>query len=521
MTLDPRCRHATVSRLIPTLLLAVLCLAGTGSAQDLTALDRYFAAAQQAWPVPGMAVAIVKDGEVVLAEGYGVLGVDDATPVDENTLFAIASNSKAFTAAALAVLVDEGRLRWDDRVVDYLPYLRLYDDFVTANIRVDDLLSHRSGYGTYSGDLLWYLTEYDAEEVLRRMRYLPPAGEFRASYNYSNLMFIAAGEVIRAVTGQSWAEFIQERFFTPLGMRRTVTSTADLDGVVNVAQPHGLVDGETEAFAWRSWDAMGAAGGVISSVADMSRWLQLQLGRGVIGADTLFRPARSQDMWTPYNSFRISASSEERWPSVHFRGYGLGWSLMDYRARKVVSHGGAYDGMYSRVLLVPEENLGVVILTNSMTWISTALGYRVLDEFLGGGSRDWSADYLPRFLASREAFEAAQDRAEANRVDGTTPSLPLEGYAGTYGGPLYGDASVSLEDGGLVVRFHPAKELVGDLRHLHHDTFVVEWRNRFPWFGKGTVLFELNADGGVAEMKVDVPNEDFWFTELEFLRRND
>lgn len=482
-------------------------------------LDRYISVAQQTWPVPGMAMAIVKDGEVVLARGYGVLSLDDPTPVDEHTLFAIASNSKAFTSAALAVLVDEGKLSWDDRVIEYLPYLQLYDEYVTADIRIHDLLSHRSGYGTYSGDLLWYLTDYSAEEVLRRIRYLAPTGDFRASYRYSNLMFIAAGEVIAAVSGQSWAEFVQQRILDPLAMSRTLTSASQLAGKDNVAQPHGLVNGRTEQFRWRSWDAAAAAAGIVSSVHDMTAWLQLQLDRGVVETDTVFSPERSREMWTPYNSFRVSSGSESRWPSVHFRGYGLGWSLMDYRGRKVASHGGAFDGMYSRVALVPEENLGIVILTNSMTWISTALTYQILDAYLGGDGFDWSVDYLPRFAEYRAEFESRQRRAEENRVVGTAPSVPLQDYAGTYGGDLYGDATVTVADGHLVVQFQPAAELVGDLRHLHHDTFIVEWRNRFPWFGRGTVQFILDAAGQPVEMKVDVPNDDFWFNELEFVRR--
>lgn len=501
--------------------LFLLAWAVPAAAQDpvVERLDRYISVAQETWPVPGMAVAIVKDGEVVLARGYGVLSIDDPTPVDEHTLFAIASNSKAFTSAALAILVDEGKLSWDDRVVEYLSYLRLYDEYVTEDLRIRDLLSHRSGLGTFSGDLLWYLTDYSAEEVLRRARYLEPAGGFRASYGYSNLMFIAAGEVVATVSGLSWAEFIRTRFLDPLSMSRTVLSTSRLGALDNVAQPHGLVDGETERFPWRGWDAMAAAGGIISSVHDMIAWLQLQLDRGVVGTDTIFQPARSREMWTPHTVFTVSEGSESRWPSTHFRGYGLGWSVMDYHGRKVATHGGGYDGMFSRVALVPEENLGIVILTNSMTWISPALTYQILDAYLGGDGFDWSADYLPRFQEYRAEFEARQRHAEENRIAGTAASVPLEAYAGTYGGDLYGDATVAVEDGHLVVQFQPAAELVGDLRHLHHDTFIVEWRNRFPWFGPGTVQFILDVAGQPVEMKVDVPNDDFWFNELEFVRR--
>jgi CubicO group peptidase (beta-lactamase class C family) len=482
-------------------------------------LDAYIAEAREAWDVPGLAVAVVHDGKVVLAEGYGVRRLGDPEPVDEHTLFAIASNSKAFTAAALAILVDEGGLSWDDRVQDHLPWFQVYDPWVSHEMRIRDLLSHRSGLGTFSGDLLWYGTPYSAEEVIRRARHVPQAGPFRASYGYSNLMFIAAGLVIEEVSGQRWAEFIQDRFLTPLGMQRTVTSVEDLARTGNVAQPHGDRGGALRPFAWYNWDAMAAAGGIISSVSDMSRWLQLQLNLGSLEGRTYFTPDRSSDMWTVHNPFRVRAPSAETPASTHFRGYGLGWSLMDYRGRLVTSHGGGYDGMFSRVVLVPEEGLGIVVLTNSMTGISGAVTNRVMDAFLGGEERDWSAEGLEAAGRSTSPEERGWRTWEESRVEGTSPGLPLEGYVGRYGGPMYGDATVALEDGGLVLRLLPNADLVGDLTHWHHDTFRVTWRTDFSWFGDGLAQFVLDKDGQVEEILLDVPNGDFWFTELELTRR--
>jgi len=486
---------------------------------DLAALDTYFAAAHEAWPVPGFSVAIVKDGAIVFEKGYGVREMAAADAVDEHTLYAIASNSKAFTAAALATQVDEGRLSWDDRVIDHLPWFELYDQYVTQEIRIRDLLSHRSGMGTYSGDLLWYGTPYSAEEVVRRARYLSPEYPFRAGYGYTNLMFIAAGEVLRAVSDSGWHDFVDERFFGPLGMERSVTSVNDLAARDNVATPHKNEHGEVIPLDWFNWDAMGAAGGIISSVHEMSQWMLAQLGGGEKDGVRLFSEEAQQQMWRVHNPRAVSSQYQSRYPTTHFRGYGLGWGLADYKGRKIVSHGGAYDGMYSSLMLVPEEELGVVVLTNSMTGVASALAYRVLDAYLGGDARDWSAEDLPGWIDSRRRFEERQDRIEAERVIGTSPSLALEGYAGTYGGDMYGDATVKLEGGRLVLRLLPNPDLTADLEHLHYDTFVVRWRETFAWFGKGTATFVLDASGNVEEMKLDVPNDDLWFQELEMTRR--
>ncbi len=489
-------------------------------APDLAALDAYFGSAGEAWPVPGFSVAIVKDGRVVFEKGYGVRDAARGGSVDEHTMYAIASNSKAFTAAALATQVDEGRLSWDDRVVDHLPWFELYDPYVSREMRIRDLLSHRAGLGTYSGDLLWYGTPYTAEDIVRRARHLPPAYPFRAGYGYTNLMFITAGEVVRAVSGNSWHDFVQERFFEPLGMDRTVTSVSDLATRDNVATPHKNDRGEVIPLDWFNWDAMGAAGGIISSVHDMAQWMLTQLGEGEKDGVRVFSEGAQQQMWRVHNPLAVSRGYKETFPSTHFRGYGLGWSLADYKGRKVVSHGGAYDGMYSRVMLVPEEELGVVVLTNSMTGLPGALAYRVLDQYLGGESPDWSARDLAGWKASRLRFEERQDLIEQQRVGGTSPSLDLEGYTGTYGGDLYGDATVSLEGGRLVLRLLPNPDLTADLEHLHFDTFVIHWRETFAWFGRGTASFVLDASGDVTEMKLDVPNDDLWFQELEMVRRH-
>jgi len=504
------------------LLLSTVPVDGLGAQDpDLARLDEKIIQAQREWPVPGLAVVIVKDGETVLLNGYGERELGGGEPVDEHTLFAIASNSKAFTSASLAMLVEDGKLSWDDPVRKHLPYFQLYNPYVSQEMRIRDLLSHRSGLGTYSGDLLWYGTSYTAEEVVRRTRFVPLAGAFRASYGYSNLMFIAAGEVVASVSGMSWADFVENRILRPLGMNRTVTSVTDLPQMENVATPHKNWTNRLAPIEWYNWDAMAAAGGIISSVSDMAKWFKLQLGHGEVDDLRLFSDASSWEMWSVHTPRAVSSGSRSSTPSTHFRGYGLGWSLNDYLGRLIVSHGGGYDGMFSRVVLVPEENLGIAVFTNSMTSVTTAITNSILDAYLGGAEQDWSRSMLVNWRSARREFEARQDRFTEERVEGTSPSLSLGDYSGTYGGPMYGDATVGLEDGGLVLRLLPNPELVADLTHLHHDTFLIEWRNTFAWFGMGAATFLLDPYGRVTEVKLAVPNDDLWFHALELKRRPD
>ncbi len=485
---------------------------------DLKKLDAYFSKAQKEWEVPGMTIAIVKDDTIVFAKGYGVRELGKPEEVDEHTLFAIASNSKSFTSAALAQLVDEKKLSWNDPVQKYLPYFQLYNPYVSTEVRVRDLLSHRTGLGTYSGDLVWYGTPYSREEVVRRARFLKQEYPFRSGYGYSNIMFIAAGEVLHKAGGKPWEEVVRERFFEPLGMKNTVTSTNDLKNKTNVATPHGESQGKIVTFPWYNWDVMGAAGAIISSVTDMAQWLRVHINHGMYNGRQIFSERQSRFMWTPHNSFFLDSTSQARMPERNFSAYGLGWNLMDYRGRLVAGHSGGYDGMFSRMAAVPQERLGIVILTNSMTGITTPLVNKVLDVYLGGTERDWSSEALARDREGKQKAHEAREKEAQKRVAHTKPSFPLTAYTGTYGGPFYGDAEVKEENGTLVLRLLPNPEFVADLSHWHYDTFEIQWRKKFPWFGNGKVQFLMDVAGKVVEIKLDVPNEDFWFHELEFKR---
>jgi CubicO group peptidase (beta-lactamase class C family) len=515
-----RHRHARLA----LVLLLLLTFSSTTLAQTLEErlkeIDEYAAKAGQDWKVPGFAVAVVKDDKVVFVKGYGVRELGKPEPVDKDTLFAVASNTKAFTSAALATLVDEGKLRWDDPVTKYLPYFQLYDPYVTREMTVRDLLSHRSGLATFGGDLLWYETGYSREEIIRRVRFLKPAYGFRSRYGYQNIMFLAAGEIVPAVTGRSWDDYVREKFFAPLGMTRTVTTLKQLMSSQNVATPHNETEGKVRVVRYSNVDSAGGAAAINSTAAEMAEWVRLQLGRGTYQGKKIFSADRSREMWTPHTvAGGISEAAERFNPTVHFNLYGLGWGLSDYRGRKVVTHSGGLDGMTSRVALLPEENLGVVILTNSETPLQSFLYYKVFDVFTGAPARDWSADYMARAKAAREREEAEAKKVEEARIPGTKPSLQLSAYAGTYGGQMYGDAKVTEEQGRLVVRLVPSANYVGDLEHWHFDTFRIKWRDSVVYpYPRGWVTFQLDPQGKVSEMKIDVPNPDFDFKELEFKR---
>ena len=501
--------------------LLVCCLSQTLPAQqpDIAAIEAQIELARQQWKVPGLCVAIVKDGHVLLAKGFGVREINRPEPVDAETLFAIASNTKAFTAAAICMLEEDGRLHRSDRVQQHLPWLRLKDSWISAELRIDDLLCHRSGLGTFSGDLLWWGTPYSPEDVLRRTRYLPLKNRFRAEYGYSNLMFLAAGEVIRETSGQPWQQFIRSRILQPLNMERTALSVTELEKLGNVATPHKTADSGDLPIPWVNWDTMAAAGGVISSAGDMAKWLQLQLNRGELQqGQRLFSRASSHRMWSPHTVMPVSEAARERIPSTHFRSCGLGWMLADYRGRQTVGHGGGYDGMYSQVLMVPEEQLGVVVLTNSMTGIANALCMTLADHWLGGPTKDWLGEGLQNDRDGRKDFAERIAAAIKPKASGTQPSHALEDYAGEYRCPMYGDAEIAVENGKLVLWLAPNPDLVADLEHLHYDTFVIRWRKTFAWFAEGTIQFVPDAVGQFQELRLDVPNDDLWFDELQLKR---
>ena len=482
---------------------------------DFKKLDSYYAKALKDWSVPGMSIAIVKDGKIVFSKGYGVKELGKPEAPDENTLFAIASNSKAFTSATMATLVQEKKVNWNDKVKKFLPYFELYDPWVSSETTIRDILSHRVGLGTFSGDLLWYRSTLSAEQIIRKAKYLPKAYDFRSGYGYSNVMFITAGEIITKITGKSWGENVQERFLNPLGMTRTISSSKDLDKKGNYATPHALIDNIHKPIPWEDWGTVAATGGIISSVKDMSQWMIFNINNGIWKGDTILKPESRNMLWRTHNNFNVDLTAKEK--LLHFRGYGLGWDLVEYRGKFRVGHTGGYSGMLSGVTMIPDENLGIVVLTNGMKGIFGPLINYTVDAFLKAPEKDWSAEALT--MRAKFKDNRIEERKKA-RVLNTKPSLTLDQYAGEYVSDNYGKINVKKVGDKLKVYFEHTPDLTTTLEHWHYDTFEMKWDNAdmLAWFSFGTVKFTLDNNNKITGLAFDIPNDDFFFEELDVKR---
>jgi CubicO group peptidase (beta-lactamase class C family) len=490
------------------LLVAFLLLAVVAGAQSAPPdIDVWVARSMKAFEVPGVALAIVKDGRVVLAKGYGVRKLGEPAPVDADTLFGIASNSKAFTAAALAMLVDEGKVDWDDPVIKYLPAFRINDPFVSSQLTVRDLLCHRTGLGLGAGDLLfWPDTDLSRDQVVAAARGLRPTSSLRSKYAYNNLAFVVAGQLVPAVTGKSWDEFIRERIFTPLGMTSSSITSAGFKPGVNFAVPHSRgwrLEGELKPIAWTPDDTWAAAAGIKSSANDLTKWVIAQLDDGKLAdGRRLFSKRTHDEMWSPQTIVPI-----RDWPAAlastrpNFATYGLGWGLRDYRGHKVVSHGGALTGMVSIVFLVPDEKLGIAVLTNQEeTGAYSAIVYHVLDYYLHLSPTDWVA----AFRAARDESVVKDNETEkklmATRTAGTKPSLDLAKYSGEYQDDWYGKVVIEQQNGHLVLRMTHSPNMTADLQHWQYDTFKAMFRE--PTIPDALVDFDLKYDGTIGEMRM-------------------
>jgi CubicO group peptidase (beta-lactamase class C family) len=473
---------------------------------SLAGFDAYAEAALADWRTPGMAIAIVKDDKVVLARGYGIRRVGQHDPVDERTLFPIASVTKVFTATCLAQLVEQGRLTWSDPVVKHLPEFELGDPYLTRDVRIADLVAHRTGLET--ADLLAYRGDYDRAEILRRLRFLRPVAPFRSRYGYHNLMVVTAGEALERVTGESWQEAIRTRLLAPLGMTSTLSGPRELEGLDNVSTPHVVSEGRLiadplwgreageEGFR-RLHDAVAPAGAIQSNAVDMARFLRFHLNEGVGGGHRLLRAQTIREMEAPHSVVPIAAPPEPNfaYPRIFF-GCGLGWWLRDYRGRKVVYHGGSSGAVAA---LMPEEKLGIVVLANRGCGLVYMVMHDTFDRMLGiprtWSNRDWLVDAEEK---PREEAEAKNARLEAARARDTRPSLPLRAYAGAYECDLYGKLDVREEGGSLRLQFGP--NMGATLRHWEHDSFRGELN--FPPSEEWFVRFQL-SEGRVDRLEIE------------------
>lgn len=459
--------------------------------------------------VPGVAVAVVSEGKVALTKGYGVAHLDRNEPVDERTLFGIASNTKLFTATALAILVDEGKLRWDDRVIDILPGFRLGDAYVTRELTVKDLLVHRSGLPLGAGDLLWWPNStYAADEVVDRLRHLPFATSFRSAYAYDNVLYLVAGKVVEELSGQTYSDFLARRIFTARDMSESHPSYPSALTAKGLAGTYAEIEGIIHEVEPYTSDVIGPAGGIVSCAVDMAKWLLVQLNRG----GGLFSPERSKELWTIVTPMPISEAAPELRPiQPTMLGYALGIAASDYRGRRVLTHTGGLPGFSSFVGLLPEDDAGIAILTNAESEAAyNAIKNVFFDHVADAEPTDWVN--LLEALQTRNRHKHREESAarEAKRNPQSNPSLSLDAYAGIYEDPWYGRIEIGVCGHKLVINFLKTPALQGTLEHWQYDTFVARWDKR-ALRADAFVTFSLTPTGEVegAKMASFTPEVDF------------
>lgn len=506
-------------------LVIILALVATVSGQPLSEkkIDRLTERVMQEFNVPGIAVAVVKDDRVVLMKGYGVRSIATGEKTDEHTLFAIASNTKAFTSAALAILVDEGKLRWDTRVTDIIPEFRLYNSYVTEEFIIKDLLTHRSGMGLGAGDLMSWpdSADFSTAEIIHNLRYLKQTSPFRTKYDYDNLLYIVAGEVVARVSGQSWEDFVESRIMGPLGMNESATSFKRIKDRSNIIDAHVPVDGRLQVVPKQEAKRHNSVGGIYSNVSDLGKWVIMQLNRGSYGSNPgmrIFSEEAHREMWTPQTIKPVSAAGPYR---SHFAAYGLGWDLTDVNGYLQVSHTGSHSGIVTRVTMLPELKLGIIVLTNQQeTAAHQAITNAILDGYLGIRGEDRVAALKEKVLKEQAGAKEVTDRiwatVEAQRMKslafdstGVTVTRALEG---TYTDAWFGDVVISRENGHLRFRALKSPRMRGEMFHYLANTFIVKWDDR-SMDADAFAVFTLDRDGNPASFKMEAisPLTDFSF----------
>lgn len=511
-----------IHRCLAVLALVAGCAAQAAPPADIDAqVERIL----QTFGAPGMALAIVEGDRTVLARGYGVRKLGERARNDARTIFPIGSCSKAFTAAALALLVDEGKLAWNDKVIDKLPGFRMYDPYTTSELTVLDLLVHRSGLGLGAGDLLFYPpTTYTRKEVVERLRYIKPATSFRSAYAYDNVLYIVAGELVEAVSGLSWEQFVEKRLFAPLGMKDATSFEGDPLKRRNRAYLHARLDGPLRGMgplrplpvdaAYLVSANAAPAGSIHASATDMAQWLKTLLAGGVApGGKRLFSEDAMRALWTPHviqPADRYPAVLDARRPNM--TAYALGWNVTDFRGRKLITHTGGVEGGVAVVGILPEQNVAVAAMVNSEDGAARrAVFYQVLDHYLGEKSTDWTAAWKQALDQIQAAGLDALQQLPTEPGTGPGPSLPLAQYAGTYRDAWYGTVTIRREGEGLAISFDRTPRMKGALEHVRYDTFRTRWADRT--IEDAYVTFALKPDGSIeqAKLKAISPLADFSF----------
>ena len=486
-----------MKRILFLLLVSVTTYAQTPD-KKVQEFDAYVQKAMKEWDVPGLAVVVVKNGQVLLSQGYGVRELGKTEAVDSKTLFACASTTKAMTATCMGILVDEGKVSWNDPVVKYLPEFQLYDPFVTREIRIRDLFVHDTGLG--NADFLWGIMDIPSDEVLRKMRDVKPSYSLRSSFIYQNIFYLAAGKVIEKISGKPWDVFIKDRIFTPLGMTRTFPLLADVKDP-NQTAPHYKIEGKIMVIQHTKADEIGPAGSVWSCVDDMGKWMRVMIDSSKYSGGRLL----SASAWTEMFKPQVIVPAGQFYPTAtltkpNWMTYGLGWFQQDYKGRKINYHTGSLAGAVAIHAQLPDEKLGIYVFGNyDHAEVRHALVFKMLDHFALGGTRDWSADFLKLYRNIEAGGEKREKDFEASRVMDTKPTFALKEYAGTYNDPLFGTLVITVEGDELVADLN--KFVKAKFSHWNYDTFRGWYEKK--WYGKGNLVFNVGANGKVAGVSFD------------------
>ena len=466
------------------------------------------------YEIPGLSIGIVRNDSIIFSKGYGNLEIDKERKVDENTIFGIGSISKSFTALTLGILVDEGKIDWDDKVKKYLPYFELYAPYVTDNFTIRDLLTHRSGLKDVSGGTLWYHSDYSREEIIKRLKYLEPASSYREKPAYQNVMYVVASEIVKTVSGMTWDSFLKIRVFDKLKMNNSTSLSTERESTKNLAQPHiWNEDYKKVAIKQENGDNLAPGGFIYSSANEMSNYMRLMLNNGVFGNDTIVSSKIIKEIFKPQIIFPQGAPYNNE-----FTSYGLGWFISPVNEHKIIEHSGGIDGMSAQLIMIKDMNLGFVILTNASkepsTYVLRALLLReLLDETLPDNFysrvKDWRENYIKEKRESSKNF---------SRSINTNPSLAIKDYSGKYSDKMYGDIIINkTNEGELEILFSHTKVFRGELKHWHFDTFKINWYDiRVP---DGFLTFNFNSKREILGFSIDQENLlDVDFGELNILK---
>ena len=478
-----------------------------------------------AFNVPGIAVAIVKDGKIILAKGYGVKSILTREKVDANTLFGIASNSKAFTSAALAMLVDEGKIKWDDKVIKYLPNFRMYNDYVTQEFTIRDLLTHRSGLGLGAGDLMIWPdgSNFTAEDITKNLQYLKPVSAFRTKYDYDNLLYIVAGEVIHVASGKSWCDFVEERIMKPLEMSNSAASFLRLQDTTNIIAPHVPIDGKLKIIKRYENHVFDAAAGIYSSVNDLSKWVIMQMKNGKYGSENkqLFSVKEHNEMWQLQTIIPVTTKAPY---NTHFNGYGLGWFLSDVKGYKQATHTGGLEGIVTQVTLLPELQLGIIVLTNQQSGAAfNAITNTIKDSYLGIKSEDYVTIYSDRIKANEETADKVTDEVWAIVAKNTKEKIKIDfnTLKGTFNDNWFGEIVLSEKKGKLYFASVRSPQLKGEVFFYKEGNFVVKWDNAY-FHADAHLFVEYDTTGKAISIKMKPISEltdfSYDFQDLDFKR---